>query len=229
MVDNPVVAVRGEAVREVPPELARFTVTAEVRDKDRPAALARLTERLAAVRAVLDSYAEAIERRETGGVVVAPERRGRGERVSAYHGSVATNVTVTDFTLLGDLMLRLADLEQTSVNGPWWELRRDSPVYREARRAAITDAFGRARDYAAAIGVRLVRLLELTDAGLAGQPIPLGGGLRMMAAQSGGPEHWELDLEPQVQAVHAQVEARFEISEADLDLMGGGRPAEPVP
>ena len=39
MVDGPVVAVRGEAIREVPPEIARFTVTVVARDKDRQATL----------------------------------------------------------------------------------------------------------------------------------------------------------------------------------------------
>ncbi|HTF08628.1 MAG TPA: SIMPL domain-containing protein, partial [Asanoa sp.] len=42
---DPVVAVRGEAVREVPPEIARFAVTVVARDKDRQATLRRLAER----------------------------------------------------------------------------------------------------------------------------------------------------------------------------------------
>src|SRR5512139_1521285 len=108
MADAPVVAVRGEAYREVAPELARFTVTATARDKDRESALTRLAERAAAVRVLLDSAEPAIDRRETGELRVWPETRRSGERVVAYHGSVSTTVTVTDFTALGELMLRLA-------------------------------------------------------------------------------------------------------------------------
>src|SRR3954468_4010127 len=100
MVDRPIVVARGEAVREVPPELAVFSVTVAARDKDREATLTRLTERAAETRSALDDYPDAIARRETGGVQIHPELK-RGERVSAYSGSVTTTVTATDFTMLG--------------------------------------------------------------------------------------------------------------------------------
>ncbi|HEX2356022.1 MAG TPA: SIMPL domain-containing protein [Micromonosporaceae bacterium] len=216
MSDAPVVAVRGEVVREVPPEIARFSVTVSARDKDRQATLHRLTQRAEAIRALLDGYGDAIERRETGGLVVGPELKRSGERVSAYHGSVQTTVTVADFTALGELLLRLADQDQTTVYGPWWELRPASPVYREARRAAIGDAVTRAAEYAEAVGARLGRLLEIADVGLSAQPVAKRGfavslgGMRAMAAESAAPE---LELEPQQQTVQASVEARFTITE----------------
>jgi uncharacterized protein YggE len=212
MADAPVVAVRGEAIREVAPELAGFSVTVTARDKDRQTTLTRLTQRLDAVRTVLDGYADAIERRETAGVAVHPAWKKAGERVSAYHGSVATTVTMTDFTALGELLLRLADQDQTSIAGPWWELRPTSPVYAEARRAAVAEAIARAREYADALGARVTSLLELADAGMG------GGGQPKMRAMSfgtamdaGGPP--QLELEPQRQTVHALVEARFAISD----------------
>ena len=96
MVDAPVVAVRGEAYREVAPELARFAVTATARDRDREATLTRLAERAAAVRVLLDSAGPTVDRRESGELRVWPETRRSGERVVAYHGSVTTTVTVTN-------------------------------------------------------------------------------------------------------------------------------------
>ncbi|SCF12963.1 SIMPL domain-containing protein [Micromonospora mirobrigensis] len=212
MVDAPVVAVRGEAYREVAPELARFTVTASARDRDREATLTRLAERTAAVRVLLDSYGPLIAHRETGDLRVRPETKRSGERVVAYHGRVATTVTVTDFTDLGELMLRLADQDQVEVSGPWWSLRPDSPAYREARHAAIADALARAREYAEALGARVTGLLELSDTDGAGVPMMArafkGGGA------GGGPP--ELDLDPQPQGVNAVVLARFTISEPAL-------------
>ncbi|WP_329104277.1 SIMPL domain-containing protein [Micromonospora sp. NBC_01699] len=214
MVDGPVVAVRGEAFREVPPELARFQVTATARDKDRQATLTRLAERAEGVRALIDSYGAAIERRESGQLQVYPEVKRSGERVVAYHGSVSTTVTVTDFTVLGELMLRLADRDQTQVAGPWWELRPGSPVYREARRAAIGEAVDRAREYADALGARVTALVQLADAS-SDQPRPMmmvgsTQNFRAKGAMDGVPE---LDLDPQMQSIQASVEARFTISE----------------
>ncbi|MFI2646395.1 SIMPL domain-containing protein [Micromonospora fulviviridis] len=212
MADAPVVAVRGEAYREVPPELARFTVTATARDRDRETTLTRLAERTAAVRVLLDAAEPAVERRETGQLRVWPETKRSGERVVAYHGSVTTTVTVVDFTALGELMLRLADQEQVEVAGPWWSLRADSPAYREARHAAIADALARAREYAEALGARVTALLELADTGLATAP--------PMMAKAGfgraGQTAPELELDPQPQPVQAAVEARFTISEPVL-------------
>ncbi|MEU4370022.1 SIMPL domain-containing protein [Micromonospora chersina] len=212
MADAPVVAVRGEAYREVAPELARFTVTATARDRDRETTLTRLAERTAAVRVLLDAAEPAVERRETGQLRVWPETKRSGERVVAYHGSVTTTVTVVDFTALGELMLRLADQEQVEVAGPWWSLRPDSPAYREARHAAIADALARAREYAEALGARVTALLELADTGLAAAP-PMMAKAGFARAGEAAPE---LELDPRPQPVQAAVEARFTISEPVL-------------
>ena len=204
------IVVRGEATREVPPELAIFSVTVSARDKDRPTALTRLTERAAELRTHLDDFPEAIERRETSGVQVHPELKRGGERISAYTGSVTTTVTVTDFTVLGELLLRLADRDQTSLSGPWWQLRPGSRAGADVRRAAITDALGRAREYAEAVGAQVDRLVEIADenAGGGGQP------MMRMAAFGGAPEaDLALDVDPQVQTVHASVLVRVTITE----------------
>ncbi|MFC4146023.1 SIMPL domain-containing protein [Micromonospora mangrovi] len=216
MVDGPVVAVRGEAYREVAPELARFSVTATARDRDREATLTRLAERAAAVRVLLDSAGPVIDRREAGELRVWPETKRSGERVVAYHGSVTTTVTVTDFTALGELMLRLADQDQVEVAGPWWSLRPDSPAYREARRAAIADALARAREYAEALGARITALLELADTGLAAQPMFARSAEFGRAGGVAGGAPPELELDPRPQSVQAAVEARFTISEPVL-------------
>ena len=84
-----------------------FSVTVSARGKDRQATLTQLTERAAELRSALDDYPDAIERRETGGVQIYPEVKRGSQRVSAYTGSVTTTVTVTDFTMLGEMLLRL--------------------------------------------------------------------------------------------------------------------------
>ncbi|MFG1676549.1 SIMPL domain-containing protein [Micromonospora sp. NPDC049282] len=212
MADAPVVAVRGEAYREVAPELARFTVTAVARDRDRETTLTRLAERAAAVRALLDAAEPAVDRREAGQVNVWPVTKRAGDRVVAWQGSVSTTVTVTDFTSLGELMLRLADHEQVEVAGPVWSLRPDSPAHREARHAAIADALARAREYAEALGARVTALRELADTGLTAAP-PM---LAKAAYARSGESVPELELDPAPQPVQAAVEARFTISEPVL-------------
>jgi uncharacterized protein YggE len=211
MAEQPMVSVRGEAVREVPPELAIFSVTVSARDKDRQTTLTRLTERAAQLRSALDDYPDAIERRETGGVQVHPELKRSGERISAYVGSVTTTVTVTDFSVLGELLLRLANQDLTSVSGPWWQLRPGSTAGAEVRRSAIADALNRAREYADAVGASVDRLVEIVDEGAGGGAHPIM--LSAAFGAAGRDMELNLDLDPQQQTVQATVVVRVAITE----------------
>ncbi|MEU3843621.1 SIMPL domain-containing protein [Streptomyces sp. NPDC028635] len=215
--DAPRIAVRGEAHLEVDPELARIGVTVTARGKDRRTTLADLTRRNADVLDLVKSYGDAVERLETGALTLTPvlTPKSRGEHVRTYHGAVHLTAELTDFTALGELTTRLADLDLTRVDGPWWSLRPDSPVHRTARRQAVQAAVQRAREYAEALGTTLAALVELADIGAESPtpPYPPAPG-RARSLTYGGPAEPAaaappLDLEPQRQHVHAQINARF--------------------
>ncbi|MCC0098749.1 SIMPL domain-containing protein [Streptomyces flavotricini] len=219
----PRVAVRGEASLEVDPEIARIGITVTARGTDRRTALEDLTRRNNTVLELVKSYGDAVEELETGAFSINPEltRHGRAERIRAYHGRVHVTAELSDFTALGELTTRLADLELTSVDGPWWALRPTSPAHGEARRQAVLEAVQRAREYAAALGADLAALVELADLG-AENAVPAypqaapGGGMRTMAFSASEDTAPPLDLEPQRQTVHAQVNARFTMTPPQL-------------
>lgn len=215
----PVISVRGEAYLEADPEIAVISVRVQARDRDRRAVLDRLVSRNRQVLDLVREYGDAVEKVESGPASAHPEFKPKGdkERVAGYAGQASAQVTVRDLSVLGELVARLAELELVTVAGPWWSLRPDSPVYREARVAAAKDATRRAEEYAAAFGGRLGELIEAADVGLlnsqgwrsqAGPPAPRA---MMAAAMRGGPvdEPPSLDLEPARQTVTAQVDARF--------------------
>jgi uncharacterized protein YggE len=213
----PVISVRGEAWMEAEPEIALVTVTVQARDRDRRAVLDRLVARNKEVLDLVRGYGEAVEKLESGPVSAYPEvKKGQSERGARYAGQARVNVTVRDFTVLGELVGKLADLELVTIAGPWWSLRPDSPVHREARIDAARDATRRAEEYAEAFGGRLGELIEAADAGLlAGQGrraphATAAAGMAFSGNRGGaGPEAPILDLEPVRQPVTAQVEARF--------------------
>ncbi|CAM5745188.1 putative 26 kDa periplasmic immunogenic protein [Streptomyces afghaniensis 772] [Streptomyces afghaniensis] len=221
--DAPRIAVRGEARLEVDPEIARIGITVAARGRDRRSALDDLTRRNAGVLDLVKSYGDAVERLETGAFSITPEltKHGRGERVRTYHGTVHVTAELTDFTALGELTTRLADLELTRVNGPWWALRPDSPAHREARKKAVREAVQRAREYAEALGTTLSALVELADIGAENAPpaYPQAPGRARSAAYGSAAENAPaapLDLEPQRQRVHAQINARFTMVPPEL-------------
>jgi len=95
-------------------------------------------------------------------------------------------------------------------------LRPDSPVHRKARHDAIADALTRAREYAEALGSRVVRLVQLADSGLSGADAGGYGAPQTMRGFALSDSAAELDLEPRQQHVYASVEARFQITEPTL-------------
>ncbi|MEV7614336.1 SIMPL domain-containing protein [Streptomyces sp. NPDC089799] len=219
----PRVAVRGEARLEVDPEIARIGITVSARGTDRRTALEDLTRRNNTVLDLIKSYGDPVEKIETGAFSITPEltRHGRGERIRAYHGRVHITAELNDFTTLGELTTRLADLELTRVDGPWWALRPDSPAHGQARRQAVLEAVQRAREYAEALGARLAALVELADLGAENAtPVAMAAPAGMMRsmAYGGGEEAAAppLDLEPQRQTVYAQVNARFTMTPPQL-------------
>jgi uncharacterized protein len=211
---QPVISVRGEATLEVEPEIAVVGVTVQARDRDRETVLHRLADRNREITDLIKGYGEAVEKLASGPVSVRPELKDKraGERVAGYLANASTTVTIRDFTVLGELIMSLAEAELATVDGFWWALRPGSPVYREARLAAARDATVRAGEYAEAFGGQLGDLLEAADVGLLtadARPEVFQG--RAMSrgfarAESAQPE---LDLEPARQTVSAQVEARF--------------------
>jgi uncharacterized protein len=233
MPDETFLTVRGEARLEVEPEIATVSITVGARDKERRTAVEVLAARVREVGDLIKGYGQAVERLESQLLRVHPEWREadqRGGKTAArgtpagYLAQAGFSVTVGDFAILGELVTALADQDLVSLSGPEWRVRPDSPVHREARLAAVRDALSRARDYAEAFGGRITGLAEAADSGLLrGEP---GGGGWMASARLSGRdaarqpsgEQLEIDLEPAMQTVYAQIEARFTMSRAAFGL-----------
>jgi uncharacterized protein YggE len=221
MASAPLLSVRGDATLEVPPEIVELTITVTARDPKRERALELLARRNDECLAALRAYGDGVERVETSGLAVYPELRsfGKREQVRTYRATVRIDVTVVDFAILGELVTRTADGEMTTLNGPWWRLRPRSAVHRRVRQEAAKDAIARAREYAEAVGGHLTGLVELADVGLTteGRAAPQFYAATPAAAvaprgRMAEPEPPAIELEPQVQVVHARVEARFTMS-----------------
>lgn len=220
---GPIVSVRGEATLEVDPEIAILSLDVSARAQDHDKAMAALTQRTGAARAIVSGFEAGIERIETGQLWVRPEYDDKkGERVKRYIGSTSTRVVVGDFTVLSDLVLALSEVRLLSLGGPWWQLRPNSPVYRDARLAAARDAQRRAADYAAAFGAVLTGLIEVADQGMSTSGAVPEGGVRPFRASGGArfasaaQPMLDLDLDPVRQRVSGSIEARFTMSAPDL-------------
>ena len=211
----PQVAVRGEAVLVVEPEVADVSVTVRVRAHDRQIALERCRDRQDAVTAVVRAAGDAVETVETAGVAVYLQHRrdgSPGDPVASLH----TRLTIGRLDEVGDLVVALGRLDDVEVSGPYWRLRPDSPAFEQARLAAVTDALRRARQYASAFGSELTALLEVSDTGMSGGISRVADSMVPMAMSESSELH--LDLSPARQEVHGTVEVRFAMSSPSREV-----------
>lgn len=208
--EPPHITVRGEAHIETDPDLARIGITLTARGTDRRTTLHDLTRRNTTTLDLIHSYGPALDTLETTALTLTPEltRRGRGEHIHTHHATTHLTATLNDFTALNELVTRLADLDLTRIDGPWWILRPTSPTHTEARHQAVKDAVRRARDYAHALGTDIHTLLALDDT--TPDPIPFGATTHRMALTTESTATPPpLDLQPQRQTATAHITARF--------------------
>jgi uncharacterized protein YggE len=209
----PVVTVRGDAQLEGPPDLATLTLTLHASGDSAERTRGQLADGSVAVPKLLQQYEAAIERSSTSGVHVAPVfNRRTPTKIIGYQGTFTTQIVVSDFEFLSPLVLALTTLSNSQLDGPWWSLRADNPMYREARIAAIADARRRADDYAAAFGTTVAGLVEVSD-------LNTGfNGVREMRtfAMAKGAEDTPFEFEPATQTVSGQVTVRFSLNAVSL-------------
>ena len=209
----PLVTVRGEAQLEGPPDLATLTLTLHASSDSAERTRSQLADGSGAVTQLLQQFEAALERYSTSGLHVSPVfNRRTPTKITGYQGTFTTQIVVADFESLSPLVLALTALPNSQIDGPWWALRPDNQMFREARLAAIADARRRADDYAAAFGTTVADLVEVSDlnAGFA-------GGREMRAfAMAKGVDDAAFEFEPAVQTVSGQVTVRFSLKTVSL-------------
>lgn len=207
--DTPVVTVRGEARLEAPPDLATLSVTVHSTGSSADAVRDELAKASARVRKLLEDHAAAISQFSTSGLHVAPVFGHRsGTKITGYRGSFSSSVEVRDFDGLSAIVFALTPLPNCQIDGPWWSLRPENPIYRKVRLAAIVEARRRADDYATAVDLSVGPLLEVSDldAGL-GSPRHA-----RMAFAADAAEGASFDFEPAMQSVQGQVTVRYALT-----------------
>jgi uncharacterized protein len=204
----PLVTVRGEAQLEGPPDLATVGLTLHASGDSPEATRFQLAEGSAKVAGLLAEFETAVERSSTSGVHVFPVfNRRTPPKITGYQGTFSTQIVVADLESLSALVLALTALPNSQLDGPWWSLRHDNAMYREARLAAIADARQRAADYAAAFGTAVADLVEVSDLNTG-----FGGVREMRAFAVGkGAEDAAFEFEPATQTVSGQVTVRFSL------------------
>jgi len=209
----PLVTVRGEAQLEGPPDLVTLTVTLHASGDSAERTRSQLAQGSTAVAQLLQRFAAALERSSTSGLHVSPVFNRRSPtKITGYRGTFTSQIVVADFESLSPLVLELSALSNSQIDGPWWSLRPDNQIFRDARLAAIADARRRADDYASAFGTTVADLVEVSDLNTGSAGVHE---MRAFAMARGGDEA-AFEFEPATQTVSGQVTVRFSLKSVSL-------------
>ncbi len=114
---------------------------------------------------------------QTSGINLSPQYRyaeNEAPKITGYQASNTVSLKVRDITKLGKVLDSLAAQGANQINGPSFEIDQPEPVYDEARLAALKKAQARAETYAKSLGLRVRRIVSISEGGQGGfRPMPV--------------------------------------------------------
>lgn len=172
----PSVYATGTGTVEVSPDIATLSVGVTTQGDTAAAALAANSEAIAAVMARLT--ANGIEERDmqTSNLYLNPNWAGYDTGTPVISGYVASNmltITVRDLEKLGAVLDSAVSDGANTLNGVTFGLADPAPVLDEARKEAVSDARARAELLATAAGMKLGKILSITESSAGSMPYPM--------------------------------------------------------
>ena len=142
-------------------------------------------------------------------VYAQPRDGSQAPRIEAYRASNAVTVTIRNFVqrdqgFVGSLIERATEAGANEIAGPHFVLEKDAKPLTEARVNAVDDARTRAETYAKALGVKLGRVLIITETG--GEPGTIPRMARSEGAAAAAPP-----IEPGTNEIKSRVRVVWEI------------------
>jgi uncharacterized protein YggE len=158
------VSAHGETMRA--PDLAQFSAGVVTQNLDANAAMRANAQRMSAVIAALKQAGVAERDVQTANISVEPQyREGSNVRptISGYLVSNTVNVRLHDLTKIGDVLDALVKQGANQINGPTFTLDKPDMAMDEARTDAVKHAQARADLYAAATGLKVRRIVSISE------------------------------------------------------------------
>ena len=122
---------------------------------------------------------------QTSGINLNPQYRyaeNQPPTITGYQANNTVNVKVRDLSKLGKVLDAFVASGANQVNGPSFEVDKPEEAYDEARLAALQKAQARAKTYADALGLRVRRIVSISEGGASiPRPMPM---MRAMAADA---------------------------------------------
>ena len=217
-------SVRGEAQRTTAPDEAQVFSTVSTTAESTSAASSQVRSALAGLLADLGelggqvltvhttrtSLTWSVQSMQTQQEYTHNKTTGESGPTGRHQSSIALHIVVRDFALLERVSATMTSDDAVQVHSVSWSVDEDNSEWAQVRADAIRAALLKGRDYAAALGGKIIRVDHVADAGLLGGD---SGGwatrTRGVSLSAMGSSGGEVSLDPVPQVLHATIEARF--------------------
>ncbi len=201
------VAATGEVSRV--PDIAIISAGVVTRAATASAALQQNAARMERVRAALQRAGIAARDIQTSNINLNPEYRhveNQPPRLTGYSASNNVNVRFRNIAATGQILDALVAEGANQINGPNLTIDKPEEALDEARTRAIAAGRARAELYARALGMRVVRLLAVSEpTGFRGGEIVVTGSRMGMAADA------STKIDPGEQQLQVTLSMTFEL------------------
>jgi uncharacterized protein YggE len=177
------------------PDMAVISAGVVTNAKTADAALKENANKMAAVFAALKKSGIKDKDIQTSGINVSPQyvyEEKKAPAITGYQASNNVNVAIHDLKIVGSVLDTLVSQGANQINGPTFSIEDTDDLMDQARKDAMVKARKRAELYAAASGLKIKRILSISEQGGYNPPGPvpmfaMAKAMRADAAQESSP------------------------------------------
>jgi uncharacterized protein YggE len=207
--DGTLLSVSAQAEARRVPDVATVSTGVVTRAADANAAMRANAEQMDKVMIAIRAAGIAERDTQTTGVNLNPDYRyeeNKAPIITGYQASNTVNIKVRDLSKLGKVLDALVASGANQVNGPNFEIDEPEAAYDEARQAALKKAQTRAEMYAKALGVKVRRIVSISEGAGFRPPVPMP-----MVAMARGKAESDTAISPGETALSANLDVVFEL------------------
>ena len=188
--DGTLLSVSASADATRVPDVATLSTGVVTQAADANAALKANSAQMNKVVAAIRAAGIAERDIQTSGININPQYRyaeNQPPTITGYQASNTVNIKVRDIAKLGEVLDALVASGANQVNGPSFEIDQPEAAYDEARQAALKKAQARAEMYAKSLGLRVRRIVSISEGGGFHPPVPMMKAMAMDARAESAP------------------------------------------
>jgi uncharacterized protein YggE len=179
--------VTGRAEIQAAPDIAHLSAGVTTQAATATAAMSDNATKMTATLAALKKAGIQDKHIQTSGLNLNPQyayNNNEAPRITGYQAMNNVNVTILDLSSAGAVIDTLVAAGATQINGPNFTIKNPDDLLDAARAEAVAKAKKRADVYAKASGMKLKRIISISEGSSDSMPQPQYKAMRAMSAES---------------------------------------------